>query len=88
MQSNGAASETVVIGLDRVPVSNFVPELRVAELTGLSVKTLQRWRLLGVGPPFRKFGSAVRYSQAEVLSWIASAPKGGGGGRATHRPSP
>jgi predicted DNA-binding transcriptional regulator AlpA len=56
----------------------FLSEREVSEITGLSVKTLQRWRLLNMGPPYRKFGGAVRYSDADISTWIASTPVGGG----------
>ena len=56
----------------------FLSEREVSDLTGLSVKTLQRWRLLNMGPPYRKFGGAVRYGEADVSKWIASTPLGGG----------
>lgn len=55
----------------------FLSEREVSEMTGLSVKTLQRWRLLNMGPPYRKFGGAVRYGEADISSWIASTPVGG-----------
>ena len=58
--------------------TRFLSEREVAELTNLSVKTLQRWRLLSMGPPYRKFGGAVRYNEGDVMDWIASAPVGGG----------
>lgn len=56
----------------------FLSEREVSDITGLSVKTLQRWRLLNMGPPYRKFGGAVRYNAADVSNWIASTPVGGG----------
>jgi hypothetical protein len=43
-----------------------------------SEKTLQDWRMhKNVGPPWRKFGRAVRYDAAEVEKW-AAAQRGGG----------
>jgi predicted DNA-binding transcriptional regulator AlpA len=48
----------------------YLPERAVADLAGLSVATLRRWRLFRQGPPFKKFGSCVRYSRAEVLAWL------------------
>ena len=55
----------------------FLSEREVSEMIGLSVKTLQRWRMFNQGPPFKKFGGAVRYSESDVSDWIANAPVGG-----------
>ncbi|MEO8593770.1 MAG: helix-turn-helix domain-containing protein [Candidatus Solibacter sp.] len=50
----------------------------MAEMMGVSVKTLQRWRLFGDGPEWKKFGSAVRYPSVALQNWIENAPSGGG----------
>ena len=57
----------------------FLSEKQVAEMLGLSVKTLQRWRLFGYGPKWRKFGTAVRYPSDGLESWVEETPTGGGG---------
>ncbi len=63
----------------------FLNEFEVAELLGLSAKTLRRWRLFGRGPKFRRFGGAqrgaVRYDIADIESWVAKSPAGGDGVR-------
>jgi len=38
----------------------------------LSVRTLERWRVSGDGPPFVKAGRRVLYRPADIDSWIAS----------------
>lgn len=53
-------------------------EAEVESLTGLRAKTLQRWRLLNQGPPFRRLGRCVRYPAESLRSWIAAQPGGGG----------
>ena len=53
----------------------FLTERAVSDLTGLSVATIRRWRLLKNGPPYRKFGSAVRYPHAKLMSWLDSQGK-------------
>jgi len=55
----------------------FLTEKQVAEMMSLSVKTLQRWRLFGEGPEWKKFGTAVRYPADALQAWIANAPHGG-----------
>jgi predicted DNA-binding transcriptional regulator AlpA len=52
-------------------------ETEVEALTGLKVKTLQRWRLLNQGPPFRRLGRCVRYPADALHTWINSQPGGG-----------
>lgn len=37
---------------------------------GITVGKLERWRRLGGGPVFHKFGKTVAYTRNEVLEWI------------------
>ena len=55
----------------------FGDEHLVASITGMSVKTLRKWRLLGRGPSWKKFGGSVRYDLAELDNWIRRCPAGG-----------
>jgi predicted DNA-binding transcriptional regulator AlpA len=50
-------------------------ETQAAELLGLSVRTLQNWRLRGGGPPYQKLGRAVRYSLIKLRQWIAEGSR-------------
>lgn len=46
-------------------------EHRAAELLGLSVRTLQRFRVEGRGPRYLKLGrKRVAYSEADIAAWI------------------
>jgi len=56
----------------------FIREQRLADLLGMSLPGIRRWRYSGAGPRFVKFGSSVRYDVSEVERWIASQPTGGG----------
>jgi len=47
----------------------FVNELVIERLLGVSVKTLRNWRVSGRGPPFSKFGASVRYELATAIRW-------------------
>jgi predicted DNA-binding transcriptional regulator AlpA len=49
----------------------------VARITGLSVASVRRWRLLRQGPKYLKIGSAVRYKPEDISAWLASRPTGG-----------
>ena len=50
----------------------------VARITGLSVASVRRWRLLRQGPKYLKIGAAVRYKPEDISAWLESRPSGGG----------
>jgi predicted DNA-binding transcriptional regulator AlpA len=52
-------------------------EYDVARITGLSVASVSRWRLLKKGPTFLKIGAAVRYRSEDLAAWLASRLTGG-----------
>jgi predicted DNA-binding transcriptional regulator AlpA len=52
----------------------------VARITGLSVASVRRWRLLRQGPKYLKIGAAVRYMAPDVAAWLESRPTGGAQG--------
>ena len=52
-------------------------ETEVEALTGLRVKTLQRWRLTMQGPRFVRLGRCVRYPAQDLHNWVNSQPGGG-----------
>jgi predicted DNA-binding transcriptional regulator AlpA len=45
-------------------------EHRVAEMLGCSLRTLQRWRKTGKGPPSRNIGRKVYYDLNDLQEWI------------------
>ena len=49
----------------------------VARITGLSVASVRRWRLLRQGPKYLKIGAAVRYRPEDISAWLESRPSGG-----------
>jgi predicted DNA-binding transcriptional regulator AlpA len=59
-------------------LDKLLNEHDVARITGLSVASVRRWRLLRVGPKYLKIGAAVRYRPEDVETWINSRPTGGG----------
>jgi predicted DNA-binding transcriptional regulator AlpA len=66
----------------RTPSNNIetlLNEHEVAHITGLSVASVRRWRLLRQGPKYLKLNSAVRYRPEDISVWLASRPTGGGG---------
>lgn len=44
----------------------------MARITGLSVTSVRRLRLLRQGPKYLKIGAAVRYKPNDVLAWLSS----------------
>ncbi len=59
-------------------IENLRNEHDVARLTGLSVASVRRWRLLRQGPKYLKIGAAVRYKAEDISAWLESRPSGGG----------
>jgi predicted DNA-binding transcriptional regulator AlpA len=59
-------------------IESLLNEFDVARITGLSVASVRRWRLLRQGPKFLKIGAAVRYKPEDISAWLESRPSGGG----------
>jgi predicted DNA-binding transcriptional regulator AlpA len=60
------------------PLPSLLNERDVARITGLSVASVRRWRLVRQGPKYLKIGAAVRYKEGDLSAWLASRPYGGG----------
>lgn len=53
--------------------SEWLREREVAALAGAHPDTVRRWRQLGTGPRWHRFGPrTIRYRRADVEEWIAS----------------
>jgi excisionase family DNA binding protein len=49
----------------------YLSPAQAAELLGLSLRTLWKWRRRGTGPAWSRCGEwAVRYRRADVEAWI------------------
>lgn len=59
-------------------LEKLLNEQDVARLTGLSVASVRRWRLLQRGPKYLKIGAAVRYRAEDISAWLETRPSGGG----------
>jgi predicted DNA-binding transcriptional regulator AlpA len=59
-------------------LETLLNEHDVARITGLSVASVRRWRLLRQGPKYIKIGAAVRYKPEDVAMWLETRPSGGG----------
>jgi predicted DNA-binding transcriptional regulator AlpA len=59
-------------------IEALLTEHDVARVTGLSIASVRRWRLLRQGPRYIKIGAAVRYKPEDISLWLESRPTGGG----------
>jgi predicted DNA-binding transcriptional regulator AlpA len=66
------------MGTIRNSIENLLNEHDVARITALSVASVRRWRLLGIGPKYIKIGAAVRYRYEDIVAWLQCRPAGGG----------
>lgn len=48
----------------------MLPPEEVCGILGIDVRTLRSWRQAGTGPPATRLGKYLRYSAAELQSWI------------------
>ena len=53
-------------------------EHQVAEMLGVSLSTVRRWRLLKRGPRYLKLGALCKYRVEDISAWLESRPTGGG----------
>ena len=52
----------------------LLSQKQAAELLGLSVRTLERYRRAGIGPTFCRIGSRmVRYREQDLQAWTESS---------------
>ena len=68
-----ANATTETVNKETSPTTQrFVPmaEQQVADLLGMSVKTLRAWRLQNRGPRFVRFGRSVRYYLHDIEAYI------------------
>jgi excisionase family DNA binding protein len=66
----GTASEAPANAQTPFPIRRRLTESEAAETLNISRRTLQQWPVKGGGPPFQKFGSAVRYDPDALAAWI------------------
>ena len=61
--------------MDAQPTPSNVPHLtqnQAAEHLNLSPRTLEKYRVIGGGPKFRKLGTRVRYTLSDLNEWSAA----------------
>lgn len=50
--------------------TSLINERKAAEILGLKVTTVRRWRFSGGGPRYIKVGAAVRYDVRDIEAFI------------------
>lgn len=53
----------------------YLSTAEAAQLLRLSARTLEKHRLYGTGPSFRKIGGRVIYAAADVVAWAETGAK-------------
>jgi predicted DNA-binding transcriptional regulator AlpA len=56
--------------LNHITDMPLLTEAQAADYLSLSMRTLQAWRVRGVGPKFCRLGRAVRYRLADLAAWL------------------
>ena len=51
----------------------LLTQQKVAEILGIRAATLEKWRVSGRGPRFRKVGALVRYDQRDLEQYLDNA---------------
>ena len=52
-------------------MSEHLSTAQAAKYLNLAPRTLERWRVTGDGPPFRKFGRRALYNREQLEGWAA-----------------
>lgn len=67
----------IISDIDKPIQEALIDEHQVAEMLSISVATVRRWRVVKLGPPYRKIGRLVRYERASIEAWLKVQPSGG-----------
>jgi predicted site-specific integrase-resolvase len=58
-----------------MPPLALIPPSHLAGLLKISIRTLERWRVEGVGPTFIKAGRRVLYRPEDIERWLGQAAR-------------
>lgn len=71
-----AITKFEILDFSNLSPDRYINEKQAAEFLGISVKTLQGYRVKGGGPEFRKFGAkTVRYKFSDLKNWAENRKK-------------
>lgn len=54
-----------------MPYFDYIPTTQAGKYLNISPRTLEKYRVVGGGPAFHKFGSRVLYSIKDLDIWAA-----------------
>jgi excisionase family DNA binding protein len=57
------------------PAKPFLTTKEAAAWLGLTRNTLEKWRVQGGGPPYRKHGRYVRYHLDDLVEWSEASKR-------------
>ena len=69
--------QSSVVALRSGVSKQFYSERDLADVLGVSVKTIQGWRFRGQGPAWKKLAGIVRYPTDQFEAWVQAQPGGG-----------
>lgn len=59
-----------------VKLHRYISVGQLAELLGMSPRTIYNWNSAQTGPPYTYIGGRVRYTEEAVASWLAAQEVG------------
>ena len=60
------------LAISDLAIEPLLTVAQAAKVLGLSISTLNKWRLTGGGPTFVKYPTAVRYRLSDLQAFIAA----------------
>ena len=70
---SGASEKGSSEGATSTTRTKYLNAHEAAEYLGLSVRTMNRYRVTGNGPPYYRIGGRVRYVRAELDEWVTGS---------------
>jgi len=58
---------------EEAEVDRIISPAELAEMLGVSIRTVYAWRATDSGPPAMKVGKHLRYRLSDVEKWLAGA---------------
>lgn len=58
-----------------MPLETLLTPKQAADVLGVSVKTLEKWRSTNAGPHCVRLGRLVRYRPGDILAWLEHQTK-------------
>ena len=75
----GNGAEVITMSNTEPVLSDFLTKEVLAAELGRNPRTLDRWDVLGIGPPRTFVGRKILYRRTSVQRWLAAQESCGGG---------